>query len=89
MNPEISVIVEEVKQLVAQYLKEVPRGRNAWPQAIYRRIKNLWHMGLTPKEISNLTSVPYFTIYQWSRKVTFTSGTAESLRKRRYLSSCA
>jgi hypothetical protein len=61
-------IFSEIKQIKAQYMKEVGVGRRAWPRAIKERVSELESLGLTAKVISAGTGVSYDTIVLWRYK---------------------
>ncbi|MGK5086804.1 hypothetical protein WDW86_04545 [Bdellovibrionota bacterium FG-2] len=60
-----SVIAEEVRQLCAQYLREVPSSRRTWPKSIKDRIFQLFELELSSAAIAAQTGVPIATIYSW------------------------
>jgi hypothetical protein len=58
-------LLEELRQIVAQYQAEIPGGRKAWPNAIKHRVARLKELGLSFKAISDQTGLPYFTVLGW------------------------
>jgi len=63
--PQQEALLEEIRQIVAQYQAEVPGGRKAWPNAIKQRVARLKELGLSYKAISDHTGLPYFTVLGW------------------------
>lgn len=58
-------IIEEIRQIKAQYKAEVNGGRKQWPRAIKSRIMNLCELGFRPRSIADQTGVSYHTISVW------------------------
>lgn len=58
-------ILEEIKQIGAQYRSEVPGRRKTWPKAIRQRALALNDLGLSYKAISDQTGIPYYTVLNW------------------------
>ena len=58
-------LIREIRELHAQYAKEVPTPRGPWPESIKARVKDLWDAGITSKEIAESTGVPAQTMYGW------------------------
>jgi hypothetical protein len=71
--PQQEALLEEIRQIVAQYQAEVPGGRKAWPNAIKQRVARLKELGLSFKAISDQTGLPYFTVLGWRGSVQKTS----------------
>lgn len=63
-------LVDEVRQLCAQYLKEVPSRRRVWPRSIKERVLALLDLGLACDEISQSVGIPAATIYSWKSAAT-------------------
>jgi hypothetical protein len=62
---EVDRVVDEIKQIRAQYANEVGEGRRAWPRSIRSRVDELEDHGLKPKLIAEMTGVPYETVCYW------------------------
>ena len=58
-------LIDDVRQLCEQYLKEVPSRRRVWPRSIKGRVVALVNQGLACHELSQTTGVPAATIYSW------------------------
>jgi hypothetical protein len=65
MEAQAKVIFEEIRQLMAQYCREVPGGRRAWPGSIKVRVVKLFGLGLPLAEISKRSELSYHTILNW------------------------
>ena len=65
MEKQTALVIEEIRQLITQYRREVPSGRRAWPESIKARVAKLCVLGLTPKKISEHTELSYYTILGW------------------------
>ena len=65
MEKQATVVLEEIRQLIIQYRREVPSGRRAWPESIKSRVAKLCVLGMTPKKISDHTELSYNTILGW------------------------
>lgn len=55
----------EISEIAAQYQREVPSGRRAWPESIKSRVLALRRSGVRCAEISRRTGLPYYTVLQW------------------------
>jgi hypothetical protein len=62
------LIVSEINQIKAQYVKEVGNGRRAWPMSIKKRVAELESLGLAAKSVASETGIPYATIVLWRFK---------------------
>ena len=58
-------LISEIKQIRAQYVKEVGRGRRVWPRSIKDRAAELDRLGLSPKVMAEATGITYETILTW------------------------
>jgi hypothetical protein len=65
MSSESDRLLAEIKQIKQQYQHEVGSKRRPWPRSIRDRISALEKMGVSPREISDGSGVPYHTILQW------------------------
>jgi len=65
MDKQALLVIEEIRQLITQYNREVPSGRRAWPESIKARVAKLCILGMTPKRISEHTELSYYTILGW------------------------
>jgi hypothetical protein len=61
-------LIEEIKQITAQFKEEVPGKGKTWPKAIKQRVKVLLHAGLNSKTIADQTGLPYFTVLSWRER---------------------
>lgn len=68
MTTESADLISEIKQIMAQYRREVPGRRRAWPEAIKTRVKRLNDNGLSLYSIAQLIGIPYVTLKNWERK---------------------
>jgi hypothetical protein len=60
-------IADEVRQIAEQYRQEVSASRGAWPKSIRQRVCELKAMGVSGKELSELTGVSQPVISNWTR----------------------
>lgn len=61
-------LLEEIRQISTQYLKEVPsNGRVAWPESIRARVLALARLGVPRKKIAELTPIPAATVFLWCK----------------------
>ena len=58
-------LIEEVRQLVAQYLAEVPSRRRTWPRSIKERVLQLLKLEMACEAAGRATGIPAATIYGW------------------------
>ena len=65
MNSDCERLCGEVLEIAAQYSREVPSGRRAWPESIRSRVFALRRAGVRSAEISRRTGLPYYTVLQW------------------------
>lgn len=68
MVEKADLIISEINQIKAQYVKEVGNGRRAWPVSIKKRVAELELLGLTAKSVAGETGIPYATIVLWRFK---------------------
>lgn len=68
MVEKADLIISEINQIKAQYVKEVGNGRRAWPVSIKKRVAELESLGLTAKSVAGETGIPYATIVLWRFK---------------------
>lgn len=65
MEDQAQILVEEIKQILKQYVNEVgPGGRKVWPRAIRGRATKLSDL-LGSKRSAELTGLPVDTLYAW------------------------
>ncbi len=63
-------IIEEIRQIATQYLKEFPsNGRVTWPESIRARVLALARLGVRRKKIAALTPIPAATIFLWCKGI--------------------
>ncbi len=65
MDRATETAVDEIRQLIAQFRKEVPRSRGAWPESIKTRAARLAESGRSAKQISEWVGLSYFTVLGW------------------------
>jgi hypothetical protein len=68
MLEEASRLIDEVRQIKAQYMDEVGAGRRVWPRSIKERMFKLDKLGLPAKAVSDRTGIPYCTILLWRHR---------------------
>lgn len=69
MEDQAQILVEEIKQILSQYVDEVgPGGRKVWPRAIRGRATKLSDL-LGSKRTAELTGLPVDTLYAWRADV--------------------
>ena len=68
MVAKADLIISEINQIKAQYVKEVGDGRRAWPLSIKNRVAELESLGMTAKSVGGETGIPYATIVLWRFK---------------------
>jgi len=65
MKSDCERLYAEISEIAAQYQREVPSGRRAWPESIRSRVFTLRRSGVRCAEISRRTGLPYYTVLQW------------------------
>lgn len=65
MDQATETAVDEIRQLIAQFRKEVPRPRGAWPESIKARAAQLAESGQSAKQIAEWIGLSYFTVLGW------------------------
>ncbi len=65
MKSDCERLYAEISEIAAQYQREVPSGRRAWPESIRSRVFALRRSGVRSSEISRRTGLPYYTVLQW------------------------
>lgn len=58
-------LLNEIKQIKAQYVAEVGKGRRVWPRSIKERVARLDEMGISAKSVATESGIPYETIILW------------------------
>jgi len=58
-------IIEEIRELCAQYAQEVPSRRRTWPKSIKERVLQLLQLELSCESAARQTGIPVATIYGW------------------------
>jgi hypothetical protein len=61
-------IISEIIQINSQYDQEVERSFKSWPKSIRDRVVELLKRGMRPREISEVTKIPYHTVLRWRLK---------------------
>lgn len=62
-------LLDELRQIYAQYQREVPSKRRPWPESIRSRVQELWAMGVSCHEIGSESRVPVQTMYSWRKRL--------------------
>lgn len=62
-------LLAEVRDLFAQYQREVPKKRKPWPESIRIRVMELWGLGVGNHQISLAAEVPVQTLYSWRQRI--------------------
>lgn len=65
MSPEISQLLDELRQICAQYTQEVPKKRRPWPESVRTRIFRLRFLGVSNHRIAQESGIPVMTLYTW------------------------
>jgi hypothetical protein len=66
MENQIQILIEEIKQIRAQYVAEVgPGGGKAWPRAIKNRVLELDRLLNSTKRRAEVCGISVDTVYQW------------------------
>lgn len=60
----------EIKQLIDQFRQETRGDIRSWPDTIKSRVIQLYHCGLSAKEISLQSGISRFTISKWRQGIT-------------------
>jgi hypothetical protein len=68
MIAKAEILISEINQIKAQYVREVVEGRRAWPLSIKSRVAELESLGFAAKSVASETGVPYATIVLWRFK---------------------
>jgi hypothetical protein len=61
-------IINEIIQINGQYDQEVERSFKSWPKSIRDRVVELLKSGMRPREVSEATKIPYYTVLRWRLK---------------------
>ncbi len=65
MKTEIPELLDELRQICAQYAKEVPKKRRPWPESVRTRVMRLRFLGVSNHRIAQETGIPVMTLYCW------------------------
>ncbi|MGE0171125.1 hypothetical protein [Nocardioides sp.] len=68
MTDRAATLIEEIRQIKAQYVAEVGKGRRVWPKAIKTRIAELDELGIPAKQVAQKTGISYETVILWRYK---------------------
>lgn len=72
-TPDQLVLLTQLKSLVESYRREMPiGGKSTWPVCIRERVEGLARAGMSYRQISIRTSIPYDTMVSWPVRKTFT-----------------
>jgi hypothetical protein len=62
-------LVDEIKQIVEQYSREVTTSRRTWPKSVRERVLALARLGVPRNRIAKLCALPSTTVFLWCRSV--------------------
>ena len=65
ITPEQETDISEICALVASYRLEVPSARSAWPSIIRSKVHDLHASGVSYRQISISTGIPYDSMLAW------------------------
>lgn len=60
-------LIDEIKQIVEQYSREVTTSRRTWPKSIRDRVLALARLGVPRARIAALCALPSTTVFLWCR----------------------
>lgn len=69
ISSRVEQLFREIRDIYAQYKREVPRKRGPWPQAIQSRVLELWKLGISTNHISEGTGLACQTMYSWRQRL--------------------
>lgn len=69
MSGRAAELIQEIRQITLQYKAEVPGRRRAWPEAIRKRVTELFSLGLKTKKISEVTGISIHTLSLWKSQI--------------------
>jgi hypothetical protein len=69
MSGRAAELIQEVRQITLQYKAEVPGHRRAWPEAIKKRVTELFSLGLKTRKISEVTGISIHTLSLWKSQI--------------------
>lgn len=69
IKERVQQLYSEIRQIYAQYQKEVPKRRRPWPESIRSRVLELWQLGVSSNQIALETSLPPQTMYSWRQRL--------------------
>ena len=69
MSGRAAELIQEVRQITLQYKAEVPGHRRAWPEAIKKRVTELFSLGLKTRKISEVTGISIHTLLLWKSQL--------------------
>lgn len=69
IKESVASLCSEIRQIHEQYKKEVPKKRRPWPTSIQSRILELWKLGMSSNQISEMTGLPAQTLYSWRQRI--------------------
>lgn len=69
MKTEIPQLLDELRQICAQYAKEVPKKRRPWPESVRTRVLRLRFLGVSNHRVAQETGIPVMTLYCWKMPV--------------------
>lgn len=69
MSGRAAELIQEIRQITLQYKAEVPGRRRAWPEAIRKRVTELFSLGLKTRKISEVTGISIHTLSLWKSQI--------------------
>ena len=58
-------LLDEIRQLREQYVREVPGGRRSWPESIRARVLALGRLGVPVAKVAGATGISRATVFLW------------------------
>jgi hypothetical protein len=80
-------LIEEIKQIVEQYSREVSTARRTWPKSVRDRVLALARLGVPRNRIAKECGVPAATVFLWCGKAVGSKRRAGSVLRPRALPS--
>lgn len=61
-------LLQDIREMTAQYRAEIPGGRKAWPNSIREKVLELSRSGMKSSAIAEATGLKYFTVHGWKKR---------------------
>jgi hypothetical protein len=61
-------LLQDIREMTAQYRAEIPGGRKAWPKSIREKVLELSRLGMKASAIAEATGLTYFTVHGWKKR---------------------